>query len=122
MDRIARFIVEHSRRVLALTGLVTVLAALMLFRMDFNGDVSSFIVEGNETGESFQALQDKYESSDPINVLVSLEEGESFRGKVGLVALVSLRDDLAKVEGVASPSWRKGFATHSACCGRSATG
>lgn len=102
MDRIARIIVNHSRRILAVTGLVTLLAVVMLFRMEFNGDVGSFALEGNETGETFSALQDKYESADPINVLVSLGEGESFRSQDALATLVRIRDDLAAIEGVAA--------------------
>jgi predicted RND superfamily exporter protein len=100
VDRIARVIVNRSRRILAATALVTVLALLMFFRMDFNGDVSSFVLEGNETGETFAALQEKYQASDPINVLVSLPEGESFRSQEGLTVLVQLRDDLSAIEGV----------------------
>ncbi|MDJ0952674.1 MAG: MMPL family transporter [Acidimicrobiia bacterium] len=100
MDKIARVIVGHSKRILALTGLITLVAILMLFRMDFNGDVASFVLEGNETGEAFKDLQDKYQAADPINVVVSLPPGESFRDKEGLTALVRLRDELADVEGV----------------------
>ncbi len=102
MDKIARLIVNHSKQVLALTGVITLLSLLMLFRMDFNGDVASFVLEGNETGETFKNLQEKYQAGDPINVLASLDEGESFRSKDGLVALVRLRDDIADVAGVGS--------------------
>lgn len=102
MDKIARLIVNRSKQILALTAVITLLALLMLFRMDFNGDVASFVLEGNETGEQFKALQDKYETADPINVLVSLDGGQSFRSKEGLAALIQLRDELADVEGVAN--------------------
>jgi predicted RND superfamily exporter protein len=100
MDRIARVIVGHSKQILAATALVTLVALLMLFRMNFNGDVASFVLEGNETGETFNALQDKYQSADPINVLVSLDEGESFRSKDNLAQLIRIRDELAEVDGV----------------------
>ena len=100
MDKIARVIVGHSKQILALTGVITLVAVLMLFRMDFNGDVASFVLEGNETGQAFNALQDKYDAADPINVLVSLDEGQTFRSKDGLATLVKLRDELAAVEGV----------------------
>ncbi len=102
MDKIARLIVNHSKRILVLTGLVTLVAVLMFFRVDFNGDVASFVLEGNETGEAFKAIQDKYGAADPINVVVSLEEGESFQSKDNLIALVELRDDLSGIEGVGS--------------------
>ncbi len=100
MDRVARLIVEHSKRVLGLTGVVTLFSLAMLFRMSFNADVSEFITEGNETGEAWVALQDKYETADPVNVLVSADEGSSLLEKETLVAVAELRDQLAAVEGV----------------------
>ncbi|NNC39462.1 MAG: MMPL family transporter [Acidimicrobiia bacterium] len=102
MDRIARVIVEHSKRILGLTGLVTVLSLLMLFRMDFNADVSSFIVEGSGVGRQFADLQEKYSTSDPINVVVSLPEGQSFAEKQALLSLLEIRGDLAETPGVTS--------------------
>ena len=100
MERIARVIVDHARRILAATALVTLVAALMLFRMDFNADVASFVLEGNETGETFQAIQDKYATADPINVVASLPEGESFGEVENLIKLVVLRESLRQVDGV----------------------
>jgi len=95
----ARFIVGHSRQILAATAVISLLAVAMLFRMDFNADVASFVVEGNDTGETFSALQEKYATADPINVVAGLDEG-SFRTKEGLGRLVALRDQLAAVDGV----------------------
>ena len=86
---------------LAVTGIITVVSLAMLFRMSFNADVSKFITEGNETGEAWVALQEKYETGDPINVLVSAPEGRNFFEKDLLVAVAELRDRLAGVEGVA---------------------
>lgn len=99
MDRIARFIVGHSRQILAATAIISLLAVAMLFRMDFNADVASFVLEGNDTGETFSALQEKYATADPINVVAGLDEG-SFRTREGLGKLVLLRDQLAAVDGV----------------------
>ena len=100
MDRIARFIVERSKLVLALTGIITLVSVAMLFRMSFNADVSKFITEGNATGEAWVALQEKYDTGDPINVLVSAPEGRTLFEKDLLVAVVELRDTLAAIEGV----------------------
>ena len=100
LDRIARFIVERSKLVLALTGIITLVSVAMLFRMSFNADVSKFITEGNATGEAWVALQEKYDTGDPINVLVSAPEGRTLFEKDLLVAVVELRDTLAAIEGV----------------------
>ena len=100
MDRIAKVIVEHSKRILALTAVVTFIALLMLFRTDFNADVASFVLEGNETGQELVDLQDKYTTSDPINVVISLPEGDSFLTPDGLATLAQIRDELVAIEGV----------------------
>ncbi|MGD2044345.1 MAG: MMPL family transporter, partial [Acidimicrobiia bacterium] len=102
MNAIAKFIVRRSRVVLALTGVVTLVAIGMLFRMSFNADVSSFLLEGNEVGEEFAALQEKYGARDPINVVASLPEGETFATPGNLALLAGLRDELTAVEGVES--------------------
>ena len=100
MERIATYIVQHSKRVLALTGIITLVSLAMLFRMSFNADVSQFITEGNATGEAWLALQEKYDTGDPINVLVSAPEGRSLFEKDLLASVAELRDTLAGIEGV----------------------
>lgn len=102
MDRIARFIVEHTKLVLAVTAVISMLSLLMMFRMSFNADVSSFLLEGNATGQEFVALQDKYATTDPINVVASLPEGSAFDTSANLSLIAELRDSLATVEGVVS--------------------
>ena len=101
MDRIARIIVEHSKRVLALTAIITLVSVGLLFRMSFNADVSEFITEGNETGEAWVALQEKYDTGDPINVLVSATTNESLLQRDSLVKLAELRDELNSLDSVA---------------------
>ncbi|MDH3303558.1 MAG: MMPL family transporter, partial [Acidimicrobiia bacterium] len=100
MDRIARVIVEHSRPILGVTALLSLAAALMLFRMDFNADIAAVVLEGNEQGETFKALQAEYATSDPINVVATATDG-TFRDPAAAAALVELSDLLARTDGVA---------------------
>jgi predicted RND superfamily exporter protein len=100
MTRLARFIVGKSRVVLALTGVVTLVAIGMLFRLDFNADVASFILEGTPTGEEFVELQEKYDTSDPINAMASLPDGETFYSGSNLALLLELTRELEAVDGV----------------------
>ena len=53
MHRIARVIVSHSKPILAATALISLIAVAMLFRMQFNADISSFALTGSEAGEAF---------------------------------------------------------------------
>ncbi len=100
MDTIARFIVDRSKLVLALTALVSIVAVLMLFRMSFNADISSFLLEGNATGEQLAELQEKYETTDPINVVASLPDGETFTTSANVALIAGLRDSLGAIDGV----------------------
>jgi len=98
--RIAAFIVRRNRLVIALTAVITITAGFLLLRMHFNADIAGFITSGNERGEDWLALQEKYDTADPINVLASLPDGASFLDPAGAALLRDLASDLAAVEGV----------------------
>ena len=116
MDRIAQIIVRHSRKILVVTALISLLSVAMLFRMNFNADVSSFALEGTEGGAAFLELQEKYDTADPINVVATLPDGQTFRSKEGLATLVSLRDGFLAVDGVATVAIRSSSPAFSTSC------
>lgn len=102
MRRIGTVIVRHPHRILALTALVTLLAVVGLFRIQFDADVTSSIIEGTARGEEFAELQEKYGTGDPVNVVLSLPPGESFTDREHLVELAAYRDALSDLDGVAT--------------------
>ncbi len=100
MDRIAHVIVHRSRVILAVTAIITLTAVAMLFRMQFNADIAGSILESNEVGRQFVALTEKYSTSDPINVIISLPAGEAFDEPTDIALIASARDELAALENV----------------------
>ena len=102
MERIAQLLVRRRRRVLALTALLSLLALTMLTRIAFNADVTSFLLEGNERGRAFAALQQKYQAGDPITVLLERADGGPMTDRDGLLLLFDTREALAATGGVAS--------------------
>jgi hypothetical protein len=104
MDRVARVIVKRSKVILGMTALLTVLAVIALFSLNLNADVSSFMTEGNAVGEEFSALQERYDSNDTINLLVTLEQGRTFADQDALADLARLGSELRAMDGVASVS------------------
>ena len=90
MDRIASFIVKRAKLVLVGTAILSLLSVGMLFRLDFNADVSSFILEGNATGEIFANLQEKYTAKDPITIVATAETEAAFNTPEGLARLCLL--------------------------------
>ncbi len=104
MDRIARVIVERSRVFLGLAAVLTILSVISLFFVSFNADVSSFLTEGNPVGEELVALQERYDSTDTINILVTLDEGATFEDREALSDLALIGSKLRSVSGVANVS------------------
>lgn len=106
MKRIAHVLVHHSHKVLAATGLITLISLTMFFRASFNADITSFMFESSESGRQFGELNAKYQSGDPITVLASLPPGETYtaENRGSLIKLVELRDALAAVDGVSTVS------------------
>ncbi len=102
MERIGTLIATKPKRILALTALVTVVAVVALFRISFNADVASFLTDGNERGEAFAALQEKYGTADPVNVVLSLDGDRTFAERDALLALLELRDEISDLDTVAS--------------------
>ncbi len=100
MDRIAQVIVHHSRRILAITAIITLTAVAMFFRMQFNADIASSILESNEVGRQFIELTEKYSTSDPINVIISLPESEAFDEPADFALIAAARDELAALDNV----------------------
>ena len=94
MTRIASFIVSHSRQVLALTGLITIASLLSFFWIEFNADVSAFMTEGSVEGEEFAALQEKYDTSDPINIVLSSADGETLVTGAGLADIAQSQAEI----------------------------
>ena len=100
MDGIAGFLVQHGKRVMALAALLTLVSLAMFFRMSFNADLASAVLDGTEAGRTFAALQDKYDTGDPINVLVTAPEGSAFGSGAVLADLLKLTAELRGMDGV----------------------
>ncbi len=99
MDRIAGVLVNHRKRVLGLTALLTLTSIACMFRMQINADVTQFMLDGNERGREFAALQEEYDAGDPVMVLLRRDAG--WKDKAGLGDLLVVRDTLSGQEGVA---------------------
>jgi uncharacterized protein len=100
IERVGALIVAHPRRMMGITALITLVAVGAMFRIQFNTDVASFLTEGNVRGEAYTALQAKYESSDSVNVLLSITGEGSFGDRDWLVELARYRESLADLHGV----------------------
>ena len=99
MDRIARVIVERSRVILGSPRPFRFFRCSPSFFVSFNADIASFLTEGHEVGEELAALQERYDSTDTINMLVTLEQG-TFEERDALADLALMGSKLRDVSGV----------------------
>lgn len=100
MEAIARFLVSRSKVVIALTALTSLSAALMLFRMSFNPDVTAFLAEASEEGRAFFEIQKKYAASDPITAMIERKDGGIITERKGLELILAVKDAVRSVPGV----------------------
>ena len=102
MERLAGVLVRRSRRVLAVTALLTLAALAMLPRIAFDADVTSFLTDSNEEGRAFAALQERFGVGDPIMVLLERSDGAPIDDRAGMVLIAEARQALDAVPQVGS--------------------
>jgi predicted RND superfamily exporter protein len=100
VESIARFLVTRSKVVLVLTALTSLTAALLLFRMSFNPDVTEFLLTSSEEGRAFADMQARYSASDPITAMIERADGGLMTERAGLELVLAARDAFKGVEGV----------------------
>lgn len=101
MNRVAAFLVDHAKRVIGVTALLTLIAAtVVLTQLHFNADVTAFLKESSDAGRAFAALQDKYEAKDPITVMLERKDGGRMDDRRGLELILAAKQALMAVEGV----------------------
>jgi hypothetical protein len=105
VERIARFLVRRARWVLAATAVATLASLAMLPRVAFDVDVTAMLTESNDEGRAFAALQDRYDATDPITVLLTRADGGTFEDRAGMALVAAAREaylDLDAVDAVGS--------------------
>jgi hypothetical protein len=105
MKRVAQVLVEKPKLFLAPTVLVTIACLVTtLLRFSINADVASFMKEGSKVGEEYAALEEKYATQDPIQMLATLPEGKTYDSVECLVHMVEFMKFVSNIEGISTVS------------------
>ena len=105
MKKIARFLVKNPKMVLLPCILLTVVSIVVTgLRFSLNADIASFMKDGSESGEEYAALEKKYSTNDPIQILTSLPDDSTYDSVENLGHLADFMSEVASVKGVASVS------------------
>ena len=99
MKRIANFVYDHARLIIALVIIVNLVSLASFFRFKLDTDFLSFFTEGNPKAEAYNELNEKYQSGETISILI---EGDShLLEKDNLLNIYRLQQGIQTIDGVA---------------------
>ncbi|MFC1902117.1 RND family transporter [Chloroflexota bacterium] len=99
MKKIAGFIYSHSRVIITFVIIMNLLALASFFRFNLDTDFLAFFSEGNPKAETYHQLNDKYQSGEPISILI--EQDSPLLEKESLRIVFLLQQEIGAISGVA---------------------
>jgi predicted RND superfamily exporter protein len=99
VKRIAGFIYDHSRLILAFVVIVNLVSLASFYRFNLDTDFLAFFSKGNPKAEAYNQLNAKYQSGETISVLV--EQDSSLLEKESLLDVFQLQEQMGAIDGVA---------------------
>src|SRR6056297_478258 len=79
---------------------MTLASLAMLPRVAFDVDVTSILTESNDEGRAFTALQERYDATDPITVLLTRADGGTFEDRTGMALVAAAREAYLELDAV----------------------
>lgn len=98
MDRIANFVYDKARLIIAITLILSVVALASFSRFELDPDFMSFFYQGNPKSAEYNYLSEKYENGEPISILV--EKDGSVLTRDSLMDVSRLQKQIGAVDGV----------------------
>lgn len=98
MKRIAGFIYDHSKIIIAFVIIINLVSLASFFRFNLDADFLTFFSKGNPKADEYHALNAKYESGETISVLI--EKDGSLLEKDSLLEVFNLQNEIATIDGV----------------------
>ncbi len=98
MKKIAGFIHDHSRLIIAFVIVINLVSLASFFRFNLDTDFLAFFSKGNPKAEAYNELNAKYQSGETISVLV--EQDSSLLDKEKLLEVYRLQKQVGAINGV----------------------
>lgn len=98
MDRLARFIVNHSKLIILGVIIINILGVISFTRASLTVSLYSFFQTGEEYFHNFFHLSEKYGGAESVHIVLSSEE--KITTKEILVAIWDYFGQIERVEGV----------------------
>jgi predicted RND superfamily exporter protein len=98
LKRLAGFIYDHAKPLIALVIVLNLVSLSSFFRFDLDTDFLSFFSQGNPKADEYHHLNAKYQSGETISVLVKSDD--SLLDKESLREVFRLQQEIAAIAGV----------------------
>ncbi len=98
MERIASFIYNKSRLIIALVVILNIVALASFFRFELDTDFLNLFTAGNPKTEEYNRLNEKYQIGEAISVLI--EQDESLLNQENLQAVYRLQEEIKELDGI----------------------
>jgi len=98
VGRIASFIYDKSRLIIALVVILNIVSLASFFRFELDTDFLSLFTEGNPKTEEYNRLNEKYQIGEAISVLI--EQDESLLNQENLQAVYRLQEEIKELDGI----------------------
>ncbi len=98
MKRIAGFIYDHSKIIIAFVIIINLVSLASFFRFNLDADFLTFFSKGNPKADEYHALNAKYETGETISVLI--EKDGSLLEKDSLLEVFNLQNEIETIDGV----------------------
>jgi len=98
LKKIAGFIYDHSKIIIAFVIIVNLVSLASFFRFNLDADFLTFFSKGNPKADEYHQLNAKYESGETISVLI--ETDGSLLDKDNLLETFDLQNEIATIDGV----------------------
>jgi len=99
LKRIAGFIYDHAKLIIALVIILNLVSLASFFRFNLDTDFLTFFSEGNPKADEYHQLNAKYQTGETISILI--EQDGSLLDKESLLEVFHLQKEIETIDGVA---------------------
>ncbi len=100
MQKLAGFIHDHAKLVIAFVIVVNLVSLASFFRFNLDADFLAFFSKGNPKADEYHALNAKYATGESLSVLIEAEG--SLLEQANLRDVFNLQNEIAGIPGVAA--------------------
>lgn len=98
MKKIAGFIYDHAKLIIALVIVLNLVSVASLFRFNLDTDFLSFFSKGNPKADEYHQLNAKYQSGETISILIGRDA--SLLDKESLLEVFHFQQEIKAIDGV----------------------